>query len=162
MKLVFLVVGLALTGAVVCADSEVTSGPAADVSQGRALAADVADADRIRANLTALRARYGRPPAGTFVVAEPMLQRARVRILAGHPPNVVLEDQMQLAADNGERDIACWSIDASSADSVRFPVKLVKSRRANVAIVVVRGFPAEGPPVMHVLFAMAEPDQSSD
>jgi len=160
MKVVFLGLGLALAGAVACADSEVTAGPAAQVSEEHALADDVAVAERIRANLTALRARYGRPPAGTFLVAEPMLRRARVRILAGQPPKAVLEDQLQLAADNGERDIAYGVLDASSADSVRFPVKLVKSRRLNVAIVVVRVFPAEGPPVLHVLFAMAEPDQS--
>jgi len=160
MKVVFLGVGLALAGAVACADSEVTSGPAVAASEERALADDVALAERVRANLTALRARYGRPPAGTFLVAEPMLRRARARILAGHPANVVLEDQVQLAANNGERDILYGTLEASSLESIRFPVKLVKSHRLNVAIVVVRRFPAEGPPVLHVLFAMAEPDQS--
>jgi hypothetical protein len=160
-SLVHLVVGLALVTAVACADSEVTSGPAAEAAEERALTDDVAAAERVRANLTALRARNGRSPAGTFVVAEPLLRRARVRILAGRPPDQVLEDQLQLAANNGERDIGYWSIEVTSPDDVRFPAKLVRSRRMNVAIVVVRPPSHSGKPSMLVLFAMAEPDQSN-
>jgi hypothetical protein len=145
-------------GVAACADSGVASGPAADGAEERALADDVASAERVRANLTTLRVRSGRSPAGTFAVAEPMLRRARVRILAGQPPNVVLEDQLQLAADNGERDIAYWSVDAAGPDFVPFPAKLVKARRLNVAIVVVRSPSGNG--TIYVLFAMAEPDQS--
>ena len=166
MKPVHLIL-LLLAGAAGCADSGVASGPAADAAGERALADDVAAAERVRANLTTLRARAGRSPAGTFAVAEPLLRRSRARILAGQPPNEVLEDQLQLAADNGERDIAYWSVDAPSPDYVPFPAKLVQSRRLNVAIVVVRSVaasPSAGSPsaggTIHVLFAMAEPGQS--
>jgi hypothetical protein len=161
MKLVVLGVGLALAGAVACADSEVTSGPAAEAADQRALADDVAAAERVRANLTALRARNGRSPAGTFLVAEPLLRRARVRILAGRPADQVLEDQLQLAANNGERDIGYWSTEVAGPDDVRFPAKLVRSRWMSVAIVVVRPPSHAGKPSMLVLFAMAEPDRSN-
>jgi hypothetical protein len=113
--------------------------------------------------LTAVRARAGLPPAGTFVVAEPLLRHARPRILAGHPADIVLDDEVQLAADNGERDIRYWSVKAVTPDEVRFPSQLMRSPRLNVAIVVVTSA-AEPPdvPTTYVLFAMAEPDQSSD
>jgi hypothetical protein len=158
MKPLSFLASFLLLGAAACADSGVASGPAADAAEERAFADDIAFAERVRANLTTLRARSGGSPAGTFVVAEPLLRRARVRILAGQPPSAVLEDQLQLAADNGERDIAYWSVDAPSPDVVPFPAKLVHSRRLNVAIVVVHSQSGNGS--IHVLFAMAEPDQS--
>src|SRR5581483_6662949 len=108
----FLVLVLS-TASVACAEAGATRGHAEDpAEEERSLTADVAAAARIRATLTALRAKAGRPPAGTFVVAEPLLRRARSRILKGHPPDIVLEDELQLAASNGERDIRYWSLRA--------------------------------------------------
>lgn len=164
MRSIVLLALLVSTAAIACAETGATRGRAEDPEEEeRSLAADIAAAARIRATLTALRAKVGRPPAGTFVVAEPLLRRARSRILKGHPPDIVLEDELQLAADNGERDIRYWSVKAATPDAVSFPRQLVRSRRLNVAIMVVRSS-AEPPDVPEtvVLFAMAEPDQSSD
>jgi hypothetical protein len=163
MRPIGLLVLLVSTAAVACAEAGAARGHADGAEEEeRSLAFDAAAAARIRASLTALRAHEGRPPAGTFVVAEPLLRHARLRILAGHPPDIVLEDELQLAADNGERDIRYWSVKATTPDAVRFPRQLVRSRRLNVAIVVVTA-PAEPPdvPTTYVLFAMAEPDQSN-
>jgi hypothetical protein len=164
MRPTCLLVLLVSTAAIACAETGAAPKHAEDAEEEeRSLAFDVAAAARIRANLTALRARAGRPPAGTFAVAEPLLRHARLRILAGHPPDIVLDDELQLAADNGERDIRYWSVKTVTPDTVRFPDQLVRSPRLNVAIVVVTA-PAEPPdvPATYVLFAMAEPDQSSD
>jgi len=164
MRAIRLLVLLVTTAALACAETGAARGPADGAEEEqRSLAFDLAAAARIRASLTALRARGGLPPAGTFVVAEPLLRHARLRILAGHPPDIVLDDEMQLAANNGERDVLSWAVKAVTPEAVRFPTKLVQSPRLNVAIVVVTS-PAEPPdvPTTYVLFAMAEPDQSSD
>ena len=164
MRPIGILVLLVASAAVACAETGAAPKHAEDAEEEeRSLAFDVAAATRIRASLTAVRARGGLPPAGTFVVGEPLLRHARLRILAGHPPDIVLDDELQLAADNGERDIRCWSVTAVTPDAVRFPDQLVRSPRLNVAIVVVTS-PAEPPevPTTYVLFAMVEPDQSSD
>jgi hypothetical protein len=164
MRLIGLLVLWVSMVAVACAETGAVRGHADDAEEEqRSLAFDVAAAARIRASLTALRARGGLPPAGTFVVAEPLLRHARLRILAGHPADIVLDDEMQLAANNGERDIRSWSVKTVTPDAVRFPNQLVRSPRLNVAIVVVTSA-AEPPdvPTTYVLFAMAEPDQSAD
>lgn len=155
---------LVATAAVACAETGAARGHADDAEEEeRSLAFDVAAAARVRASLTAVRARSGLAPAGTFAVAELLLRHARLRILAGHPPDIVIDDEMQLAADNGERDLRTWAVKTVTPDAVRFPNQILRSPRLNVAIVVVTS-PAEPPdvPATYVLFAMVEPDQSSD
>jgi hypothetical protein len=164
MRPSWLLVGLLSSAAIACAETGAARGHADDAEEEeRSLAFDLAAAARIRASLTAVRARSGLPPAGTFAVGEPLLRHARLRILAGHPADIVIDDEMQLAADNGERDIRTWAVKTVIPDAVRFPNQILRSPRLNVAIVVVTS-PAEPPdvPVTYVLFAMVEPDQSAD
>ena len=151
---------VAVAGAAGCAESGARVEHAGEDPEPRAYAADVADAAHVRANLTAARTRQGRAPALTFVAAELRLRAARAQILAGQSPRDVLDDQLQLAADNSERDIAYWSTEVRSLDDIQFPAKLVKTARLSVAIMVARAPHTDAPPRYFVLFAMAEPDQS--
>jgi hypothetical protein len=107
-----------------------------------------------------MRAQAGRGSTVLFLVAEPKLRLARTRILAGSDPKEVIDDEMQLAADNGERDIATWYLTAPSLEAVRFPERLLRARDLKVAIMVLRPAPPDerlGRPYI-VLCSMADPN----
>jgi hypothetical protein len=157
-------IALALVATVVagCAQSGLPAEHRAE-SAGE-LAADLANAAKIRDALTRMRAQRGRGPAVPFLVAEPKLRIARERILAGHPAREVIDDEMQLAADNGERDVATWFITVPSLEAFEPPARLLNARQLNVAIMVLRPPRTDdghGAPAYMLLFAMADPDQSN-
>ena len=138
-----------------CAGSAAGGNRSANID-GPAYAADLADAARIRDRLTALRAAAGRSPAATFISAEPNLRGARRHILDGDDPKVVLEDHLQLAAENSERDIGYWYIEASSVETVPLPRRLLSVRYLNIAIMVMHPARSGDRSRVLVLFAMAD------
>lgn len=147
---------LALAIAAGCAESTAGGGNRAGDVDGAAYAADLADAERIRQRLTALRAAQRRSPAATFIAAEPNLRSARAHILDGDDPKAVLEDRLQLAADNSERDIGYWYIEADSVETVPFPRRLLTVRYLNIGIMVMHPARSGDRSRLLVLFAMAD------
>jgi hypothetical protein len=142
-----------------CADSGTLDAPVKDPESG-VFAADLAEAQQVRAHLTSMRALGGREAAVPFAAAETHLRAARKRLLAGDDARMVLDDQLQLAADNSERDIAFWYRRVEDLDKIDFPPKLLRSRRLSVGIMVVHPQQAGALGSFFVLFAMADPDQS--
>jgi hypothetical protein len=133
--------------------SGVASAPFAPEDENK----DQADADRVRARLTALRAKNRRSPALPFPVGDMYLAMAKRRIIAGRDPWFVLDDLMQGAADEGGRDVYFWSVQARDVEELRMPADLVTHRALHVAIAVMRrrGLVEEEKGDYLVLFAMS-------
>src|SRR5262249_54028498 len=102
------------------------------------------DADRVRAHLTELRLRRGRSAVMPFPVVDGYLADAKRRIEKSRDPRRALEDALQSAADDGERDIRYWSLVTRDLHAVQFPATLVDTPDLHAGIVVMHVWPGDG------------------
>lgn len=107
-------------------------------------AEDLVEADQVRANLNELRARRGRSAALPFPVVDGYLADAKKRIERGRDPSRALDAALQTAADEGDRDIRCWSLVTHDLNAVKFPSTLLTSRDLHAGITVIHRQATDG------------------
>lgn len=100
---------------------------------------DGADCQAVRRQLDAQRARFGRPPAGPFMVGQNSLGYAKERVAQGANPENVFEFSLSGAAADSERTTRWWSLAATDPRAVEFPAALLRAPRLNLAVAVVKG-----------------------
>ena len=67
-----------------------------------------------------------------------MMDLAMKSIASGRNPDSVIDTEMQMAADDAERDVVSWYVEAPDLDHLRYPAALLRARDLNVAIGVAR------------------------
>jgi hypothetical protein len=95
------------------------------------------DKEYLLSQLTARRTQANRSPVLRFPVAEGYLANAKRRIARGASPQIALESALQVAADEGDRDLSYWFLPVDTLSSFDFPRDIVEASDLHIAIEVV-------------------------
>jgi hypothetical protein len=111
---------------------------------------DRADAERLRARLNTLRARFSREPALPFMVGQANLTYAKNDVANGINAEIAFLNSTRASASDGGRTVRHWCRSTTNLETFRFPESLLTVTRLNIAIAVVRQN-GPGTPCYHVL-----------